>query len=90
MRLKSHDHCTFTKGLENVDGSNSIVHFSSNRIEILADDDRPMFILELEDNALTVSRMTFCKHNDKMLDTSLSIIPMAENSVKIVVKEWQG
>lgn len=67
---------------------NEVVEFD-DAISIVGDDGRSIFDISInEDGALDVRTGMTCKHNDKILDMSLSIKPNASNVVKIVRDEY--
>lgn len=68
--------------IENLNGN--IVCLPGNQFFLQADDGRDLFALTLsESGELLISAGMICKHNNEMLDTSLSIIPKSSNSIII-------
>jgi hypothetical protein len=62
----------------------SIYQFNTNKLEIVADDHRPLFRIKLVENGIEVTAGSACKHNHNILDNALTILPHARN--QIVVK----
>ena len=72
----------------NEDENKEIV-IENNSIDILADDGRTLYSLELnEDGQLTVSTSSTVKVNEKILDSQVIVKPKASNVVKISREEY--
>lgn len=65
-------------------GDELIQTMPSGGLEIVGDDGRTLFSVRLKDGQLQVMAGGVCKHEGKMLDDRISIIPHSSNHVSIV------
>ncbi len=66
-----------------------IVVIPHNSIDILSDDGRPLFTIQLKEGGkLQIDSGMTCKHEDVVLDTGISITPVACNVIEVARKVY--
>lgn len=74
-----------------INGDSNIIEMPSNGLEIVADDGRTLFRINLnKDGSIDVDTGMLCKHSGKLLDTGMTIRPRATNIVKIERPEYSS
>lgn len=64
------------------DGDKTEFEFRGKNIDIIADDNRPLFCIRLlEDGGIEISAGHICKQGDKMLDDIINIRPISSNRI---------
>ena len=71
-----------------INGDNTEFHAPSGGIEIIAEDGRTMFGVNLAGNTLEITSGHVCKHNGKLLDDRFSIEPVASNLFVVTKKVY--
>lgn len=62
----------------------------SGGLEVVGEDGRTLFSIELEDGILKVQTGTACKHGGKVLDNRLVVIPHSANYVSIARPPYEA
>lgn len=71
-----------------LDGDDTVIVLPSGGLEIVADDGRALFIINLDDNVLSISGGSFCKHKDKRLENHFFVKPVASNKIDLIKREY--
>lgn len=57
---------------------------TSGGLEIISDDGRTLFCIELQkDGSLRVDSGSFCKHNGRLLEDRIQVMPRAANVIEV-------
>lgn len=71
-------------------GERKLTSVQGDCIEIMAEDGRELFSVELkEDGSIYVRASSFCKFNGEVLDTSLIVKPVASNLISVKREEYK-
>jgi len=72
-----------------INGDNTIHELPSNELQILADDGNTLFEISMVDGGIEIDSGLVCKHENKILDTGLRIIPRASNVFRVKRPEYK-
>lgn len=73
-----------------LNGDDSCYVMPSGGLEIVGDDGRALFSIEIKDGVLNVQTGVACKHGGKVLDNRLVVIPHSANFLSIARPPYEA
>jgi hypothetical protein len=66
-----------------INGNEQVTEVQSSTVDILGDNDKVLFSIELKGKTLSISGGDNCKHQGELLASTFSIKPVASNVIKV-------
>lgn len=73
-----------------INGVSRITEMVSSGLDIVADDGKTLFTIHLVDDGIEIATGGLCKHQGKVLDSPIRVLPIGRNRIVIEREVFEG